>query len=148
MKPVSVSTQRWLMKNGFEFGAALSRSQGADEDATVTVQALHPDPISQEGASRERAGGVHRDDADGMAGFSRAAGEGGGDRAFADPWRAGDADPDGPLLPGVQPVTDLRDEFRMVFNLGDHPGTGLPASAKKIGPELRLDRPAGFSRRK
>ena len=42
-------------------------SHGADEDAGVAAQIAHPDPVAQQRAAGEGAGGVHGDDPHGVA---------------------------------------------------------------------------------
>ena len=71
-------------------GAA--RGHRTNEYLRVEAHGLHSDPVAEQGASGERAGGIDRHDPDGEALRPEPLNQGFGERALAGAGRPGDAD--------------------------------------------------------
>ena len=136
-----VHHQRHLQGRLGEAAEGAARGHRADEDAGVEEVLGEADPVAEQGAAGEGAGGIDREHRDLAVGLAQLAGEGADQGALADPGRAGEADDAG--LAGAR--VDLADQLpagRVVgLDQGDRPRQGaLVAGQQALGERRGLGR--------
>src|ERR1044072_7839195 len=140
------STSRLLVAGGARAAApgpaggcpagAAPRGQGANVDAGIERDRPHPDPVAEEGAAGERAGGVHGDDRDGPTlpppRLHQMLHQGGLARAR----RAGDPDPPGAGQARTRGGEQLLEAGTPVLNQRNRAGEGRRPTRREVGEEL------------
>ena len=93
----------------------------ADVNPGVEVMLLHADAVAQNGAAGEGAGGVHGDNADGLALLAGVRRQPVSEGALAGARRPGDADAVGAPKRGGDALHDVRDGGALSFHRRDEP---------------------------
>ena len=132
-----VEHERGLARRPRQAAEVSARRHAADEHAAVAGMRLHSHPIAKNGAATVGAGGVDRDDADGLAGAAERRGHAIDERALAGAGRSGDAEMKGAAGLRENPPEQLGAGRRFVFDQRDGAGDGPRIAVEHAGGERR-----------
>ena len=148
-QPGSVEHAQRLGRAPRQTAEVAARGHRPDVDVAVERVVLHPHPVAQQRAARERRGRVDRQHAHALARLAQLADQRVGGGGLADPWRPGDAHD--LRLPGVrrQGRHHLAQLRRLVLDPGDQPRDRAGVTLAGAGDQLvdRAPDDAGTRRR-